>query len=755
MVKILLALLLISVIFPFVQGNSTRLLDKSYSYKRHRKSEKKGSKKYKKCKEKKCNNGYCEYLVGAAGIKAWPICSNRFSFCKSTDKKRAPVKKYRWKHRNYDESYTEPDAYDHGHHYSPHSHYNGKPTPKPVAPAPPSMPKPAPAPAPIPAPMPSPVDPTRMPSISTVTTVAPTEAPTNFPPIISLVSEPPSYIPVISVLTTRPTAVPVGSPEQTVSPTRVSFSNETSGASSGNEESPGDSGTSASTRTPTSSPAAATDMRTSSPASATDLKPPEEVTTKSAAPTKVPVPLPTVSPSANIIQSLETRQVKTETLFFRASGTDDLGASEVVFFEEVERIFAPYASSQIGPMLTKFLLSIVFEHDKLDIVSLGLTGQNTLYRSVFQISTIFDLEGSPDIVSSFGRDEATNILSNLFKDQMLNRLLLALSNRGVRISNIASYDPQEDSSAGSKESQDDINTPTTPDEDESNDPDNKSRSGDGANRNVLLLTLFSGALVVIAMALAIFLNSRRRRRYYHYGEKVAQASRVSGSVMSGQGSTAEKSDGGGSRVQRAALAKKSYDSRDFLRRDATMASGLEPMLTDIENHYFTSPSYEEEEKFEMEPLEPSGRVLPSPKSSTEVAGATLTALDGGGSVGQLNETYPEFEMFVGLKQPASPQSQYDIPPQSPPGQDGQNSPISPYWSVDGGISSGGEDDEYQNDRRRWQDEANDIGLVTASDHSSGDSSSTYKSSSEESEKGWSDESESDDGRRVQVLPSID
>ena len=427
-----------------------------------------------------------------------------------------------------------------------------------------------------------------------------------------------------------------------------------------------------------------------------------------------------------------------------------------MFFEEVERILAPYATSQIGPELIKFLLSVVFEDDKKDVVSLGLTGQNTLYRSVFQIEAIFDLEGDSDMVNRFGRRDATSIVGTVFQDQLLDRLLLALANRGIRISNIGIYDPKDDAN-GSEGGGD---TTTIP---ESDDPDlPESKTKDKSRRNAVLVTLFSGALVIFALCVAIFLNNRRRRRYYHYGEKVAQASRISGSQ--GPLSISETSEGGGSKVQRAAGASKSYDSRDFLRRDATMASGLEPMLDDIENSYtyYTSPSYEEE-KLEMEPLDPTNQSLSSAGvvDPNAIAGATLTALDGTGSVSQLNESYPEFEMFAGLKQPGSPgspQTQYDIPPSSPMNPNKPPSPISPYWSVDGALS-GPEDEEYQSDRRRWQDEANDIGLTSAPDHNSRDGESTsdaYNSSStEESEKGWSDESESEDGRKVQVLPSLD
>lgn len=458
------------------------------------------------------------------------------------------------------------------------------------------------------------------------------------------------------------------------------------------------------------------------------------------------------------MESLETRSVRSNTLHFRASGTSDLGANDVIFFEEVERILTPYANNQIGPALIKFVLSVVFEDDKKDIVSLGLTGQNTLYRSVFQIQGVFDLEGSSDMVNAFGRRDATGIVEAVFEGQMLDRLLLALNNRGIRISNIGVYDPNDDANAGGNQNGGD--TTETP---ESEDLDSSEpRSEDKSSRNAVLITLFSGALVIVALSVAIFLNNRRRRRYYRYGETVAQASR--GSKSQEPLSISGTSEGGGSKVQRAAGASKSYNSSDFLRRDATMVSGLEPMLEDIENSftYYTSPSYEEE-KFEMEPLNPTRTALPPADADPNaVAGATLTALDGTGSISQLNEEYPEFEMFAGLKQlpgsPGSPHTQYDIPPESPIGTNNHSSPLSPYWSVDGAVS-GPEDEEYQNDRRRWQDEANDIGLVSTPDHNShsgGSTSDAYNSSSaEESEKGWSEDAESEDGRKVQVLPSVD
>lgn len=537
-------------------------------------------------------------------------------------------------------------------------------------------------------------------------------------------------MPLVSVLTEPPTSSENQSTVETLVPTDqpsgVLFTNGTLGGGIGN-------GTADSALSPAGT--------TSVPTNPIVLRPPEQVITTTKAPTD--------SPTASALQSLETRSIKSPPLTFRASGTSNLGEFEIQFFEEVERILSPYAASEIGPTLTKFLLSIIFEQDKLDIVSLGLTGENTLYRSVFQVSAEFALEGVEDEVSTFSSDDAAEVLGAVFKGQMLDRLLLGLSNKNIRISNIAEYDPRDEPAQGSSDS-----TPGSSDDDTPSDRSAPTSSKDRTNRNILLITLFAGAVVVLALSIAIYLNVRRRKRYYYYGEKVTQASRTS---ASGPGSTGGDSRGGGSRVQRAALATKSYDSRDFLRRDATMASGLEPMLNDIENrHSYASPSFEEE-KFEMEPLDPSPAPLP-PSGPEPVTTATLTALDGSGSVGQLNEAYPEFDLFVGLKQPLSPQTQYDIPPSSPSSANKQDSPMSPYWSVDGAISAP-EDEEYVNDRRRWQDEANDIGLV-APDHNSSrdDSSDAYNSSStesQESEKGWSSTSGSDDDRKVQVLPSID
>ena len=487
----------------------------------------------------------------------------------------------------------------------------------------------------------------------------------------------PSFIPVISVLSVPPTTTPA-----TVSPTTVVVNSE-------------------------------------------ELDPPDDVVTRT------PPPL----------ESVEKLSIQSNTLSFRASGTNDLGAHEVLFFEEVERVLAPYARSEIGPQLTKFLLSIVFEHDKLDVVSLGITGQHTLYRSIFQISTVFDLEGTPEDISWFNSEDGTEILEALFKDQMLQRILLGLNNRGIRISNIALYDPEEDS-ATDREPE----IPVIP-HNKAEEPTSKKSS-----RSVLLITLFSGGLVVLAVGLALLINLRRRQRYFHYGETVARSSYASYSSSSSGNSN------GVSKVQRAALATKSYNSSDFLRPIVTTSSTLAPVLDDIEQSYsdYYNPSGYEEEKNEVEPLDPPASFLPhSDQDSTGAIGATLTNLNGGDSVGDLNETYPEFEMFVGLKQPTSPETQYDIPPESPPQQTKQGSPVSPYWSVDGAIRSASEvdDEEYLEDRRRWQDEANDIGLETAPDHASReDHSASDDNSAEESERGWSDENESYD---VQILPELD
>eukprot|EP00977_Amphora_coffeiformis_P020104 scaffold7850_cov171-Amphora_coffeaeformis.AAC.2 len=692
-------LLLLCAILALVQGRGPR--DNSQRKLGMSSSKKWGMKKKRKCQNENCRQGYCKSSM----LDMIFVLLNRpnvITFCLLNE---TGIKKKVLVTQHPRPQYPQPQ-----YQWSKY-HLGGNAGDRPPTAKPHTPPTPTP-------PTPRPPAPTIMPSVKAVVTSPPTRAPTLLP----------TSIPLISVLSTRPTDAPTTvavrnstiPPAPTTSPTLISFANTTDeGGSGGNE------------------------TESEPPADSIILRPPDKVVTTTAS--------PTVSPTAAVEQSLEKRSIRSETLHFRASGTNDLSANEVIFFEQVERILAPYASTEIGPGLVKFLLSIVFEDDKSEVVTFGLTGQNTIYRSVFQIQSTFDLEGGSDEVDAFGRQDATAVLKAVFQDDLLDRLLLALSNNGVRISNIAVYDPNEDT------------RPDGGDEAEATEPPrdidpSEPRSKDNSRRNTLLITLFSGALVIFALSVAIFLNNRRRRRYYHYGEKVAQASRASGSQ--GPPSLSGTSEGGGSKVQRAAGASKSYDSRDFLRRDATVASGLEPMLDDIENtySYYTSPSHEEE-KFEMEPLDPKHRALPSAAvDPNAIAGATLTALDGTGSVNQLNETYPEFEMFAGLKQPGSPgspQTQYDIPPSSPMNPDNNHSPISPYWSVDGAVS-GPEDEDYQNDRRRWQDEANDIGLASAPDHNSGGSTSdAYNSSSEESEKGWSDENVSEDGRKVQILPSVD
>lgn len=499
----------------------------------------------------------------------------------------------------------------------------------------------------------------------------------------------------------------------------------------------------------------ATDTNATAPVGPPDqsieLRPPQIVIETTSA--------PTTSPTREVTPSLETRSIASKTLTFRAAGTTDLGSAEVTFFEEIEKLLAPIAQSEIGSMLTKFLLSIVFEHDKLEVVSIGLTGQNTLYRSVFQITARFDVEGAIDAVNDFDGEDATNLLRGLFEGTNKNRLLLFLANKGIRISSFDEIVPKEEPSNG--DSADGGDTDPSAD-DTPPAPPIKTKKKD-SNRNVLFITLFAGSLVIFALGLAMLVNNRRRRRFYYYGEQAARAgAKVSSDETQSEPSIADMSDSGGSKVQRAAGANKSYNSSDFLKRDATMVSGLEPMLGDVENEYatyYTSPSYDEEAKAEFEALDPQTKPLQSRHDPSPMLDATLTALDDGTeSVGRMGQTYPEFDVFVNM-QPSSPHSEYDAPPTSPPlAYNGINSPTSPYWSVDGALGNGPDDEEYLNDRRRWQDEANDIGLVTAPSHISSYAAGHEEPpghSSEESENGWSDESDSHDGRRVVHIRSID
>jgi hypothetical protein len=490
-----------------------------------------------------------------------------------------------------------------------------------------------------------------------------------------------------------------------------------------------------------------TEAPTTSPVAAIDLRPPDEdeatlLTT-----------VPTQSPTAEAVESVETRLVQSNALTFRASGTTSLGSVEVKFFEHVERLMQPYAASQVGPALTKFLLSIVFQHDKEEVSTIGATGQNSLHRSVFQMSQLFNLEGAGEEVSVFTKAEATQIVSSFFQGTMLNRLLEALAQDGIHISHIGEYDPEDDTTSNPEDG--DIDGDVPPAENDGLQPPNDPNSDKNNSRSVVLVTLFSGSIVILALGAAMLINTRRRRRFYYYGEKVAQASSMSESYAMHESSSEENSDSGGSRIPKAALAQKSYDSRDFLRNHANVSSGLEPMVptTNDEPTYFN-----EEEKTEIEELDALERAATMPYSDepAAVAGALLTCLDGEGAVGNMDRNYPEFEMFSNLEQPLSPQTDYSPEPGSPespyvqggspPGHYvNSEDPQSPYWSVDGGLSSNPDDEDYQSDRRRWQDEANDIGLVALPDHASSMDGS-------ESENGWSTD-ETEPG--IQVLRSLD
>mmetsp|Transcript_9063 Transcript_9063/g.19536 ORF Transcript_9063/g.19536 Transcript_9063/m.19536 type:complete len:165 (-) Transcript_9063:17-511(-) len=91
----------------------------------------------------------------------------------------------------------------------------------------------------------------------------------------------------------------------------------------------------------------------------------------------------------------------------------------------------------------------------------------------------------------------------------------------------------------------------------------------------------------------------------------------------------------------------------------------------------------------------------NPFDYNEVAQATLTNLDGDGSIKGIDSSYPEFEMFVNVKTPPTPQW--------PDGEDLYES----------------QNEEYNTQRKRWQEEANDldsIGLPDRQDASSAGSS---------------------------------
>eukprot|EP00522_Entomoneis_paludosa_P008866 CAMPEP_0172451354 /NCGR_PEP_ID=MMETSP1065-20121228/9433_1 /TAXON_ID=265537 /ORGANISM="Amphiprora paludosa, Strain CCMP125" /LENGTH=723 /DNA_ID=CAMNT_0013203305 /DNA_START=112 /DNA_END=2283 /DNA_ORIENTATION=- len=453
------------------------------------------------------------------------------------------------------------------------------------------------------------------------------------------------------------------------------------------------------------------------------FNPPKKVVTASSAPT-TPVPTPSPTPAPTPVRIVQ-RAVTSDTIEYETVGTVNLVTVEQDFFDATQWMLTPYLASstvsgsqQLGSLLNTYKLTLTFRETTKVAESLSdSTAKNTaerLYTNVFEAQLRLDLEGPQEAVEALQPDDATRLVDNFFKGDSLVALIAELNRRDISIKMIRLYDPNSSP------------IPTTPSGD-GTDREGSDQSGSGSNTSAIVIaTIACGAIVLVVLFGVLLIKRRQRQQTYYYGQDPELRHDPLESPLSSVYSSGSDERGGGIKsaaIQKnrknlhPAAAEEYHDEPSFSNhhmghssyndytndgypdlgmnnsRDGLLAAPIphssdgDPASDDMDGISNDNDEFYDEHYNEAYDDQQEGVFrVQNPLDYTEVAGATLTNLDGDGSLNGIDRSYPEFEMFVNVATPTSPQ-----------------------WPEEDPYAE--HTDEYHSQRKRWQEEANDVDLI--------------------------------------------
>ena len=425
---------------------------------------------------------------------------------------------------------------------------------------------------------------------------------------------------------------------------------------------------------------------------------------------------PTSAPALGIVPAQKVKTVTPEPILIRVTGTFDPDTEDETFFDILRVNFAPYSRASIGDMLTSFDLDAEF------VVKSENEMKSAVSTSWIEIKASFHIETEDEIlIDAFTSESGSVLLTKFFQAANGQRLIQRLNEAGIPVVSIevGSNVPGE-GSTGVDEGANDADEQSVP-------TANKSpelAKGRSDNRGGIIAAAVSGAIILLAVG-AVLAKNRQTQKHAIFDDKGSVTSDYSHTdVYSGTRGGMYVSSENTSQVKPAALHIRNKQAREKgktpLSSSSTISSYQSNGTTNAERADKTSKTKSLLQTEITENAEETGEDDASGKWEAEDAnketalvpyadgsdltgnGKALKCLDGEESVGAMNETYPEFDLYhsVGL------------------------APPSPGWSVGNfssmsqqyGISAA--DEDYSTSRKRWHDEANDLDLIVLPDHSS-------------------------------------
>jgi hypothetical protein len=372
----------------------------------------------------------------------------------------------------------------------------------------------------------------------------------------------------------------------------------------------------------------------------------------------------------------------------QAVGSVDVNLVRQPFFQHVETLMKPYMMKHVGEILKNFELNIEFLPPKTRSIPVGVTGSQFRTVSFFDVLVKMEISSeNVDDLTFFQDEQATAAVASFFRGMSLSALITSLNQASIRIdailhaelsmeehlANLHHVDegPQVSDPFEKVQGNDPLESVIKP---ETNKDDKKDKAA------ALYAALVSGGAVLVAIMLAILYNRRRQRRFkIHYPGD------------SEEGSLFTDSDVSTIKPAAITLRNKSGD-------DNSVLSNMSPLYHQSVARKPGFPIVPPRMPFEPDLVGEEKEELEHASEFVNTGSSALTCLDGAQPVDHLSMNYPEFDMYSSI-------------PQSP----------SPAWPADGvtiPYSYSVDDEEYQKERKRWHDEADDLALIHIPDQRS-------------------------------------
>lgn len=390
--------------------------------------------------------------------------------------------------------------------------------------------------------------------------------------------------------------------------------------------------------------------------------------------------------------TLQKATVVAEPRTIQLKGDFDPQVSEQTIFQATESLMRTYMNTYGGSVMESFELSLIFFHEYDHYQSVDGHPLMTMY---FDVDVVFYVASyEMDDIAAFSRSKATKLVDRFFSGTHLTRLKRRLSAKGLKIKDAQLFTALPE------------NIPKSETGDKYQPFVSPSEGNKSSENTVLYAALASGAIMFFALVCVVVIS----RREFRKNVKTVMGSLITGSKQSSSSSSSSVASTVSGGIKPAAL---------HMRRKREEEQARQMETSSLDGFSYSDKSFGSNFVRAHQPFLHISRLGAKPRESNFViddddddesldrledglvASGALTCLDQERS--EISKEYPEFELFAHI-----PRQILESKPKLPV------HPSSPVWSVSAtsyDVSAAG-DEDYAEQRRRWQDQQlEDLALV--------------------------------------------